>query len=101
MRVHSNRKLHSLLRPLQYGDQNGYGKRLEEEAEDQEGKSGEKKKAQGETLEEVASQYARAGMFCEKEKNMGMEMTEEEHKRWHREHEEITLGDYKARDVSV
>ena len=55
MRAHSNRKLHSLLRLLQYGDQNGYGKRLEEEAEDQEGKSGEKKKAQGETLEEVAS----------------------------------------------
>ena len=55
LRAHSNRKLHSLLRLLQYGDQNGYGKRLEEEAEDQEGKSGEKKKAQGETLEEVAS----------------------------------------------
>jgi len=55
MRAHSNRKLHSLLRLLQYGDQNGYGKRLEEEAEDQEGKSGEKKKAQGETREEVVA----------------------------------------------
>ena len=60
MRTHSNRKLHSLLRLLRNGDQNGYGKRLEEEAEDQEGKSGEKKKAQGETLEEVASSHARA-----------------------------------------
>jgi len=55
LRAHSNRKLHSLLRLLHYGDQNGYGKRLEEEAKDQEGKSGEKKKAQGGTLEEVAS----------------------------------------------
>jgi len=59
-RAHSNRKLHSLPRLLRYGDQNGYGKRLEEEAEDQEGKSGEKKKAQGETLEEVTSSHTRA-----------------------------------------
>jgi len=44
MHAHSNRKLHSLLRLFQYGNQNGYGKRLEEEAKDQEGKSGEKKK---------------------------------------------------------
>jgi hypothetical protein len=55
MRAHSNRKLHSLLRLLQYCDQNGYGKRLEEETNDQEGKSGEKKEAQGETLEEVVA----------------------------------------------
>jgi len=68
MRTHSNRKLHSLLRLLRNGDQNGYGKRLEEEAEDQEGKSGEKKKAQGETLEEVARAHECAHFKTENEK---------------------------------
>jgi len=36
-------------------------------------------------------------MFVRKKKHMELEMTEEEHKRWHREHEEITLGDLSAR----
>jgi len=67
MRAHPNRKLHSPLQLLQYGDQNGYGKRLEEETKDQEGKSGEKKKAQGETLEEVAS--SRAHIYARGRKN--------------------------------
>jgi hypothetical protein len=49
-KISHDRKFHALLRLLQYGDQNGYGKRFEEETKDQEGKSRGKEKAQGETL---------------------------------------------------
>ena len=58
-----NRKFHSLLRLLQYGGQNGYGKRLEEETKDQEGKSGGKEKAQGETLEDALNAHRKRGEF--------------------------------------
>jgi hypothetical protein len=59
MRCLSHRKLHSLPGPFEHGDRIGYGKKFEEEADDQKGKSREKEKAQRETFEVATRKH-----FC-------------------------------------